>query len=507
MPSKRLHVDVLVLGGGFGGSLTALLLARIGLKAALLERGRHPRFALGESATPLADLLLADLAARYELPRLAPLAEYGTWQQSYPDLVCGLKRGFSYFHHRRGEPWPAHAAANQLLIAASDAADDADTHWLRADFDHFLAREAVAAGIELIEQAEIAELTGGPPWRLAGQAAGQALMIETPFLIDASGAGRALEKWLNIGNHPRCLQTHSRAIYAHFRDVRRFGDVLGELGVATAGHPFACDDAALHHVSDDGWMWVLRFNNGVTSAGWLLDADRFPHQTALSADEEWARQLAAFPAIERQFRQARAIDPPGGLRQTGRLQHRCSVVAGDGWAMLPTTAYTLDALHSTGNAHTLAGIERLIAILERHWRKPTLTAKLTEYDRIVQREISHLDRLVHGGYRAMKQFELFAAFAMFYFIAAHNCEHRRRDGRREEPLLWAGEPAYQAVLHEAYQRLLSLTEHGPASDASVRSFARQVAAGLEPFNIAGLRFPDGEGFTGGLSPSAPAKRS
>lgn len=159
--------------------------------------------------------------------------------------------------------------------------------------------------------------------------------------------------------------------------------------------------------------------------------------------------------------------------------------------MLPTSSYTLDALHSTGNAHTLSGIERLIAILERHWQKPSLTASLCEYDRILQQEISHLDRLVHGGYCAMRQFELFASFAMFYFIAAHNCEARRRDGRREEPLLWAGEQHYQAVLHEAYERLLAIAEQGPASAADLRSFSRQVATGLEPFNIAGLPFPDG----------------
>ncbi|MGH7135037.1 MAG: hypothetical protein ACREHD_04810, partial [Pirellulales bacterium] len=120
-----------------------------------------------------------------------------------------------------------------------------------------------------------------------------------------------------------------------------------------------------------------------------------------------------------------------------------------------------------------------------------------EYDRLLQTEIDHMDRLVNGGYRAMGQFELFAAFTMFYFIAAHNCEARRRDGRRGEPLLWAAEPAYQSVLDEAYDRLLAITQHGPAP-TDVRRFAQQVARGLEPFNIAGLKFPDGEGFAGGL---------
>ena len=77
----ELDVDVAVIGAGFGGSLTALLLQRVGLKPALIERGSHPRFALGESSTPLADFVLTQLAERYDLPRIKPLANYGAWQR------------------------------------------------------------------------------------------------------------------------------------------------------------------------------------------------------------------------------------------------------------------------------------------------------------------------------------------------------------------------------------------------------------------------------------------
>ena len=43
----------------------------------LIERGRHPRFAIGESSTPLANLLLEELADRYDLPRDPPVLEVG----------------------------------------------------------------------------------------------------------------------------------------------------------------------------------------------------------------------------------------------------------------------------------------------------------------------------------------------------------------------------------------------------------------------------------------------
>ena len=137
--SERLEVDVAVFGGGFGGSLTALLLRKIGLTCAVIERGRHPRFALGESSTPQADLILDRLATIYDLPRIQPLAAWGPWQRTYPELPCGLKRGFSYFHHRPGEPFVPHPDhRTELLVASSVGDEDADTHWHRATFDQFL---------------------------------------------------------------------------------------------------------------------------------------------------------------------------------------------------------------------------------------------------------------------------------------------------------------------------------------------------------------------------------
>ena len=92
--------DLTIIGSGFGGTLLAMVARRLGLSVALLERGRHPRFAIGESTSPLMNLLIEQLAHRYDLPRLLPLTTYGSWQRAYPDLGCGLKRGFTYFHHR-----------------------------------------------------------------------------------------------------------------------------------------------------------------------------------------------------------------------------------------------------------------------------------------------------------------------------------------------------------------------------------------------------------------------
>ncbi|MDN5925205.1 MAG: tryptophan 7-halogenase, partial [Xanthomonadales bacterium] len=52
-PSTDKTCDVLVIGGGPGGSTAATLLARKGLKVVQLEKAHHPRFHIGESLLPM----------------------------------------------------------------------------------------------------------------------------------------------------------------------------------------------------------------------------------------------------------------------------------------------------------------------------------------------------------------------------------------------------------------------------------------------------------------------
>ena len=361
----EIDADIAVIGAGFSGSLTAMLLHRIGLGPVLIDRGSHPRFAIGESSTPVANLVLEDLARRYDLPRIAPLANYANWKRAYPEIVCGLKRGFSYFHHTFGHDFhPRSDRSNELLVAASVSNEDADTHWLRSDFDHFLAREAVALGIPYFERTSIDDvIPRGDGWELRGVTSSgavragepvatppESILIRAEFLIDASGDGGVLAKHLGIGPHPDGLKTRSRALFSHFTDVAKWGELYMDRGGDITGHPYPCDDAALHHVFDGGWMWVLPFDNGVTSAGFSLDPDRFPRETSGSPEAEWAAMMARLPAVAEQFARAKPIVP---WRQTGRIQRRLAQSAGSNWVMLPNTAAFHDPFYSTGHAFTL----------------------------------------------------------------------------------------------------------------------------------------------------------
>src|ERR1700761_2941038 len=90
--------DIAIAGSGFAGSLMAMIAKRLGFSVVLLERGVHPRVVIGESSTPLANLLFEELCRNYNLQALAPLTKWGSWQRTYPQIACGLKRGFTFYH-------------------------------------------------------------------------------------------------------------------------------------------------------------------------------------------------------------------------------------------------------------------------------------------------------------------------------------------------------------------------------------------------------------------------
>lgn len=275
--------DIAIIGSGFAGSLLALIARRLGRSVALLERGRHPRFVIGESSTPLTNLLWEELCRRYELPTLASFAKWGAWQRAHPQIACGLKRGFTFYHHRRGERFAADPERrDQLLVAASPHDGIADTHWYRPDFDRFLVEQAQQCGVVYLDETTLGEArpeAGGVT--LAGTRSGGPLEITARLVIDASGQRGFLTRALRL---PEAAFPHlpaTEALFTHFTNVRRLdsipdfqrGGAVAPGARAAAKPPYPVDDAAVHHVFDGGWIWVLRFNNGITSAGVAVTRD------------------------------------------------------------------------------------------------------------------------------------------------------------------------------------------------------------------------------------------
>ncbi len=261
--------------------------------------------------------------------------------------------------------------------------------------------------------------------------------------------------------------------------------------------PFPDDWSAMHHLLDEGWMYSLRFDHGVTSAGFVLSPRgmaTLPAGIGRNPEALWRALLDRYPTIAAAFADARPLFP---LRFRDRIQHRLTRSSGERWVMLPHAYAFVDPLFSTGIAWALRAIERLALSFEAAApgsRRPA-AADLTRYSELLHAEADQIDRLVSGAYEAMAHFDLFAAHAMIYFATVSFAEVRQRLGGEEvwawSGFLGVGDPVAGPLPRASRRRLRRLTggTGDPGTADQRRRYGEWVAAAIAPRNIAGLSDP------------------
>ncbi len=476
---NRQHFQVVVVGSGFAGSLIAMIAHRLGLTTALVERGRHPRFVIGESSTPLTNLLLEELADDYDLPFVRPLCKWGTWQKQTPQLACGLKRGFTFYHHELDHPFrPDPERQRQLLVGASPREQIADTHWYRPDFDHYLVQQAQALGVTFWDEVELAtarEEADG--MHLAGKRHGKWVELTAEFVIDATGPRGFLHRALGLPEKTFAALPPTQALFSHFTGAGPLPDAFVSAGEAP---PYPPEQAAVHHVFAGGWVWVLKFNNGLTSAG-IAATDPVAQALKLPAGEPaWRKLLVRLPALAEIFASARAVVP---FTHQPRLAFQSGVNTGRAWALLPSAAGVIDPLLSTGFPLTLLGVGRLARLLQAHWHQPTFQPGLHDYAQLTTLELETTARLVGALYATMDRFELFQELSLLYFAAASFSETARRLGKPHlaDGFLLCRHPGFAAQL----QAICGAASQ-PLSVGEIENLRQRVRVAIEPFDVAGL---------------------
>ena len=486
--------EVAIVGSGFAGSLLARVLRVIGYDVLLLERGTHPRFAIGESTTPLANLSLERIAVRYGLEDCYDLATHGRWAAAFPELRRGLKRGFTFYRHHPGKRFADRGdQSERLLVAASPEDALSDTHWLRADVDLHFVRMAEAAGVEYLDRTELTAASfDANGVRLSGRREGEALEIDAGFVIDGSGAGGFLARQLGIPSALDRTHTRSALLYSHFDDVR----LVREASPSLPEGPYPDDWAAVHHLIDEGWMYSLRFDHGTTSAGFLLTPRGVEQIRATDAEPAalWRTLLDRYPTIGELFIDARPTRPIGFLPS---VQHRQARAAGTRWALLPHAYAFVDPLFSTGIAWSLRAVERLALAFDDASggaRRPG-AATLERYDGALSAEADQIDLIVAGAYEALAHFDLFAAQAMLYFATVSFAEVSQRlsgeDGAAWKGFLGGGDAVLGTLPAESFERLRRITGGaGAAGEERERGeFAEWIRSAIARRNVAGLAEP------------------
>src|SRR6185437_12961062 len=167
------------------------------------------------------------------------------------------------------------------------------------------------------------------------------------------------------------------------------------------------------------WIWVLQFNNGITSAGAAV-TDAFAEYLRIKEGAQaWERLLNLIPALKKQFANAKPERP---FMPVPRLSFRSGAVAGKRWALLPSAAGFVDPLLSTGFPLTLLGVGRLAEIIETD----SFSTGLTDYARQTEEELLAAARLIGSLYGVMANFPLFVSVSLLYFAAVSFAEAARR---------------------------------------------------------------------------------
>jgi FADH2 O2-dependent halogenase len=263
--------------------------------------------------------------------------------------------------------------------------------------------------------------------------------------------------------------------------------------------PYPDDWAAVHHVIDEGWMYSLRFDHGVTSAGFALSPRGVASLGAeqdVTADDLWGRLLDRYPTIAALFATAKPLMP---IAYRPRIQHRLARAAGKRWALLPHAFAFVDPLFSTGIAWSLRAVERLALCFESNerGRRTPRADELTRYETLLTLEADQIDRFVAGAYEAMAHFDLFAAHAMLYFATVSFTEVRQRLLADESgSAMWSGflgvgDPVLEGLPSMALERLRRITQGaGVPGNAHQRAdYGHWMQESIASRNIGGFGEP------------------
>jgi len=233
---KLAEADVVVVGGGPGGSTLATLIAMRGHKVVLLEKEKFPRYQIGESLLP---------STVHGICRLTGVAD------ELAKAGFTKKRGGTFRWGANAEPWTFAFSVSPKMTGDTSHAFQVE----RSKFDQILLDHARHMGVEVHEQHTVTDVieTDG---RVRGvsytDAEGDTGTVMAKYVVDASG------------NMSRIYQSSgaTRQYSEFFRSLALFGYFEGgkRLPEPNEGNIFCA-------AFDSGWFWYIPLSPTLTSVG------------------------------------------------------------------------------------------------------------------------------------------------------------------------------------------------------------------------------------------------
>ena len=318
--------DVVVIGGGPAGAVTALALARKGRKVLLLEKVKHPRFHVGESFLPITFRQLCELGLEPALRKLPHVPKFGA------EFAMG-------------------DGGKVLAINFEDGFCESGTEAFnieRSHFDAMLVEEAGKAGAVVQQNCavkQVLQLKDGD-CRLMTEVG----EVRCRYVFDSSGQNTVVGRYL--GTRKNAEESHLRKV-AHFGHFDNVKWPEGKRG----GYPFIA-------MMDEGWFWMIPLTPTKTSVGVVMDAS-VSKQIQLEHGVTPDRMLRW--SIERAPIMTQRMEGSSGKETNGVLadySYRCRPYAGDGYFLIGDAATFMDPIFSTGVAVAVTGGLKAVDLID-----------------------------------------------------------------------------------------------------------------------------------------------
>lgn len=391
--------DVIILGSGIGGSTLATILAKHQARVLMIDKGTHPRFAIGEAITSHTEILLSLLSHYYSVPELEYLSSFRGISENISASACGSKRSFGFLYHQEGKEQSPQERIQWGIGNSS--------HLFRQEIDHYLVKLAVKYGAKLLPETNIIDIDIDDKEVVIKTETGE--HFNANYLVDASGYNSLIAKKLNLRENPPRFKSYSRSIFTHMVGVKPVDDCLQ----VNSDNIMPWHQGTAHHVFDGGWMWVIPFNNHekstnpICSIGLNLDSRRFP-KTEVSPEQEFENFISRFPSIATQFETAK---PVRNWISTGRLQYSSHSCIGKRFYLLPHASGFIDPIFSPGLIQTFTSIIPLAALILKAIASNDFSTKhFAPLERLQQDIFDYNDRITNCTYIAFTNFSLMNAW-------------------------------------------------------------------------------------------------
>ena len=312
--------DVIIVGGGPGGSTLAAFLAKKGYDVGIFEREAYPRFHIGESLLPASMPIFKETGFYEMLNSGKYIKKYGALfvdYQSDEEIYFGFEGGI-----------------NVDIPMAFEVE--------RCDFDKDILDHAAKCGATVYQPAYVKDVSFFDTHISVRTFKGEE--YEAKYVIDATGRSSLIARQTQTRIPHEDL--NNVAVFSHFVGVKRkTGKNEGDIIIGL--------------LPDRSWSWIIPFQGEKTSVGVVCRSSVFKGTADLS--QYLSDRLGESAILKNYMADSERTQE---VTVISNYSHHCTEYYGDRWMLIGDAAAFLDPIFSSGVHVSVASAKLASKVLD-----------------------------------------------------------------------------------------------------------------------------------------------